>query len=567
MTSSVCPSTRGFAEKGLETYRSCPALTESNLKDIVVEHGRKIDTALSAVPKGEPRPAISILIPVTFEDRRTDVAFLCDWVGQSCEEIFEVIVVARPGRPDFENAARRILRLRDQYIVAELFHEIEGYAIGADAARGEWLLITENHVRPDVNCLNEVLAFLVEGSTEVGVVNSVSIHSTKIGRAEGKSFVWQMHERFRHDPNHQPLQLRGFAMRRDVFLRHGGLPAQYKTHAPAVLGFRVAKAGLRARLIERAFIGHLDSLTFREFAANIRDTTLGECIFADERRPQFETPASIPWRRGCDWRNVQALLQTAASPGVWLSPTRRLNVAVCLIREAAHYLSDGSFATRARWLAASAASLWSWVRFVLTQPDSNDELVRFNRMWRRIIAAARLEYFAHTAPHAVADHGSATEMAAMYNDQMVGFHGLESHANRSFRWSYPLAEILVAIPATPHSFTIDTQGLRGIGEDFALGLFVNDHRVPPDEVAVNRGLVTFKAAGHWIIPGSPTRITIVTEPQQEPQHADGDRGRRLGLPFFDFRAEAIEVPRAAAAEDVRPDVAQRDGPAVILPIR
>ena len=106
-------------------------------------------------------------------------------------------------------------------------------------------------------------------------------------------------------------------------------------------------------------------------------------------------------------------------------------------------------------LARSATSLWSWVRFVLTLPKSNDELVRFNRLWRRIVAAARLEYFAHTAPHAVADQKSATEMAAIYNDQMVGFHGLEFHANRSFRSSYPLAEILVVIPATPHRFTID----------------------------------------------------------------------------------------------------------------
>ena len=52
-------------------------------------------------------------------------------------------------------------------------------------------------------------------------------------------------------------------------------------------------------------------------------------------------------------------------------------------------------------------------------------------------------------------------------------------------------------------------------------MFVNGHRLPPDEVAVNPGIVTFKAARSWIIPGSPTRITIVTEPHQMPQHADG----------------------------------------------
>ena len=73
----------------------------------------------------QSKPAISILIPETFEDARGDVGFLRDWVGQSCDETFEVIVVAAPGRPDFEQAVQRILRPHDRYIVAELSHEME----------------------------------------------------------------------------------------------------------------------------------------------------------------------------------------------------------------------------------------------------------------------------------------------------------------------------------------------------------------------------------------------------------------------------------------------------------
>jgi len=502
------------------------------------------------VPEEEPRAAISILIPETFEERRSDVAFLGDWVRQTCEETFEIIVVAKPGRPDFEQAAKRILRRQDQYVVAELSHEIEGYGIGADAARGEWLFITENHVRPDVDCLREVLAFLVDGSADVGVVSSVSIHHTKIGRAEGKCFVWQMQERLRHDPNYQPLELRGFVVRRDVFLRHGGLPAGCKTYAPAILGFRIAKAGLRIRRIEKALIRHVDSPTFHAFAANIRDTTLGECTFADERRLQFESPPAIPWRRGGVWRKLQALLQTAWYPGLRVPPRLRWHVAVSLLREAGHVLGDGPFASHVRRLTANAACLSSWVRFVLAPPDSKEELVWFIHTWRRIVAAARLEYSTRMALRAHTERGSAaTKMAAMHTDQLMGFHGLESHANRSFRWSYPLAEIVVSIPAAPHCFTIDTQRLRGDGKHFALGLFVNGHRIPADEVAINQGLVTFPAARDWIVSGSPTRITIVTEPLREPQHSDGDRGRRLGLPFFDFCAEAIEITRGAAAVD------------------
>lgn len=482
----------------------------------------------------ELQPAISILIPETFEDARGDVGFLRDWVGQSCDETFEVIVVATPGRPDFEDAVRRILRPHDQYIVAELSHEMEAYAFGADAARGKWLFITENHVRPDVDCLRQVLAFLADGSTDAGVVSSRSIHLTKVARAEGRCFVWQAQNSRRH-PDHEPLHLRGFVLRRDVFLRHGGLPARYKTYAVAVLGFRMAKAGLRVRRIEKALIHHVDCATFQAFATDIRDTTLGECIFAHEPRPQCETPTAILWARGRNWRHVRLLLLMAAFPGRRLRLQQRMSV----LREAANHAGRGYFPTRLRSISAGAACLWSWARFVLTRPDSDAELARFVRMWQRIVAAARLDYALQAAPHSTTDEYGRTGMATMHNTQMDGFHELESYDGQVFRWSHPLAEIAVDIPAAPHRFTIDTGRLRGDVEDLVCELFVNGRRVPSDEVEINQGTITFRALGAWIFPGHPTRITVLTQPLQEPRRPNGQRGRRLGLPFVDFRAEAI----------------------------
>jgi hypothetical protein len=168
-------------------------------------------------------------------------------------------------------------------------------------------------------------------------------------------------------------------------------------------------------------------------------------------------------------------------------------------------------------------------------------------MWRRIVAASRLEYATRAVRHVLPDPRSAeTEMVSMYNDQMAGFHALETHAGRTFRWSRPLAEIAIAIPAAPHLFTIDTGGLRGNLGDLGFAVFVNGHRVRPDEIATDQGLVTFKTPNSWIVAGRPTRIAILTEPLQESRQWGGQRGRRLGLPFFDFSAEMIEMPRSAA---------------------
>jgi hypothetical protein len=324
-------------------------------------------------------------------------------------------------------------------------------------------------------------------------------------------------------------------LRRDVFLRHGGLPAKYRTYAVAVLGFRMAKARLRVRRIDTALIHHVDCTTFHAFASDIRDTTLGECIFAHEPRPQCEAPTAILWARGCNWRNVRLLLLMAAFPGRRLPFQQRMSV----LREAANHACKGYFPTRLRWISACAACLWSWARFVLTRPDSDAELARFVRMWKRIVAAVRLDYAMQAAPHSTTDGYGRTEMATMHNTQMDGFHELESYDGQVFRWSHPLAEIVVDIPAAPHRFTIDTQRLRGDVEDLVCELFVNGRRVPSDEVIINQGVVTFKTPGAWIFPGNPTRITISTQPLQEPRRSDGQRGRRLGLPFVDFRAEAI----------------------------
>ena len=465
--------------------------------------------------------------------------FYATRVRQSCQESFEIIVVATPGRPDFESAARTILRSHDRYIVAEFAHEIEGYAIGADAARGDWLFLTESHVSPNVNCLREVLAFLADGSIDAGVVRSVSIHHTKIGRVEGKCFAWQMDSARRRQPDHLPLHLRGFVVRRDVFLRNGGLPAGYKTYALDVLGFHLAQTGIRVQWIDRAVVRHVECATFQAFVAAVRDTTQGECIFAHTRRPQCETLTAIPWRPGAVIVH-RALLQTAAFAGRRLPPRRRIQFTLHLLHEFVHHASQGHSATRLRWLAARATCLWSRICFALTRRDSDEELFRFIRMWRRIVAVCRLEYAARTAQHVFTDPGSApTELAAMYNDQLAGFHGLESHAGRIFRWSRPIAEIAVSIPAADHRFLIDTMGLRGDVGGLAYGLFVNGHRVPYNEVAINQGLIIFSAPSSWIVQGRPTRILILSEPLQEPRQSDGQHGRRLGLPFFDFRTEAI----------------------------
>ncbi|MEQ1841018.1 MAG: glycosyltransferase [Verrucomicrobiales bacterium] len=491
----------------------------------------------SMLQPDKEKPLISVIIPELFDDSRADIAFLRDWVEQTCEEPFEIIVVASPGRADFVSAVEQILRPSDKLIIEELSHEIEGYAIGASASRGQWIFVTENHVKPEPDCLREVLAFLADGSTDACVVKSVSISESKIARAEDACFQWQMQQQ---DPEQIALQLRGFVVRLDVFLRYGGLPAKYKTYAPGILSHRLANAGIKVRLLQKPLIHHVNCPTFQLFAFDIRDTTLGECIFADDPHLQAEVPMALPWRHSCDWYTVKALGQTALFPGRRLTKRRRLRTAFFLLREVARLALESSFVIRLRRMMAHLVCRWLRVRFVFTRAGSDEELAWFIRMWQQIVHTSQLDYAKGFARRQRADHRhSAVRIAAMSNDQMEGFHGLESHAGRTFRWSQPLAEIAVAIPASSHRFTIDTGGLRGDTVAVSFGLFVNRQRIPPNEMTTEKGFIVFTVPATWIVEGSATRVTILAEPLQEPRQFGGQRGRRLGLPFFDFHTEMI----------------------------
>jgi hypothetical protein len=485
-------------------------------------------------------PSISIIIPETFEDPRSDVTFFRAWVEQCCDAPFEIIVVAKPGRPGFEHAVRQVLRSCDQFIVSDLVHRIEGYTVGADAARGQWLFITENHVKPDARCLQEVVAYCGNNAIAAGVVNSVSMHRSKIGRAEGAAFQRQVQESHRLHPERMPLAIRGFAIRRDIFFRSGGLIARYQTYAPMVLGFRMAQAGLKIRLIDQAYVQHSDCVTFGGFATEISDTTHGECLFAADRRPQLETPAAIPWMRG-DWHNVKALLLVAAFPGRRLTLRRRIHTALGLFREAISHILKGRFATHLLLLSARAVCQWSRLSFAMTRSGTDDEMAGFVRMWRRIVVAARLEYAARLTSQKPAEQISAAlGMAEFTTDQMAGFYAPETFAGRQLRWSCPLAEITIRIPAVAHRFVIETCNLRSDVRTLAMGVFVNGNRIHDDDIATDEGNIVFDAPGDWIQVGKPTRITIITEPLREPRPWSGAWGRRLGLPFFDFHAYAIE---------------------------
>src|SRR4051794_31848918 len=103
-------------------------------------------------------PRISILIPLQ-DEREAGVGCMRAWTrGQTAEaESYELVAVAIGEDPSLEQTVRPLLREHDRWIERPGIDEYEAYDVGAEAATGEYVFLTEAHCVPERECLSATL--------------------------------------------------------------------------------------------------------------------------------------------------------------------------------------------------------------------------------------------------------------------------------------------------------------------------------------------------------------------------------------------------------------------------
>ncbi|MGH7268106.1 MAG: hypothetical protein ACREMB_25085, partial [Candidatus Rokuibacteriota bacterium] len=131
-------------------------------------------------------------------------------------------------------------------------------------------------------------------------------------------------------------------------------------------------------------------------------------------------------------------------------------------------------------------------------------------------------------------------------DTVVGFHGLEAHGGRRFRWTEPVALLRLAPPDGEHELRVETGGLRGSAPDAVLAVVVGGRALPRALVSGDGdGALRVRLPPRWSA-AAREGIVIVCSPLA-PARAGAADPRPLGLPVLSLALVPASVPAAAPA--------------------
>lgn len=495
-------------------------------------------------------PKVSVIIPFC-GDTRGNPRHVLSWTRkQTCAAAdFEVIVVYSGYTPEWRTEISGYLRPHDRLIHFPAINSFALYDVGARAARGDILLITEDHCVAEAECVTEVLRFFATHAEEAASIRAGHINHTEMARMEECAYernlpLWLASDCW------DKVRVRGFAIRRDLYFATGGLPGRYDHFAETVLAARLHGGGHKVGFIEKPCVRHVNTPSFRQMFDNIRCFIQGECIFRDRGETSFcerYFPAIPGWAhrllyaRRTSLAAAWAIARTIARHRWRFGELRALGT---LLRQFAVRLAHAAAGPRLRLVGARRAMITDRLRYALCRRNEPRRIDAFMDWWWHVSCYHRLRYL---VSHATDDLSRAADplcrydMAKLPPEHSTGFHDAESWNGTTVRWTAPVAIFRVNMPAGDHEVTIDTASLRGPGCDFPLGLFWNGRMIPRKSIQIDRGRIRFPIGQSLFAPGPEQRLTIVCAPCRLRQPGE-PAARLLGLPV-----RSIEIRRAEEA--------------------
>ena len=428
---------------------------------------------------------LDISVVLTLVDHRGAVA---DCVASWCQrqtlarDRYEVIVVGTPREAAVARQVRPRLTAADRMIDLDSGAELALHDHGAREARGRWLLFTEAHCLAEPVCLERVLEYLrVQGPDCVGAClrsqHDGSRHPVALAEArwyrEGAA-AWT------RDGDWRKVTIRGFAIRRDVYLAVGGFEHAFGCFAESALAATLHHRGYRLGYAADAAVTHFSSTSVAELLAYVKEYRAGEEAY----------------RAGCDPAYFTRYFgdgSAAEAPG---RPGSAIGCAARSLRWAGARLHRGGARRLAASMLGQMASTplerlglrgrctWARLRFALSGQDAEARFRWFDALWNATGELARRE----VAARPLRDVGGRAAGIRAWRDAVRGpggFHGRETFGGRSFRWSAPLARLRVHVAPGDYDVAVDTGGLRRFATGDPVHLYLDGHRasVPPPSTA------------------------------------------------------------------------------------
>ncbi|MBA2115173.1 glycosyltransferase family 2 protein [Bremerella alba] len=298
-------------------------------------------------------PIISVVVPLP-DDRGHVLDCLTGFTQQTLEVPFEVIV------PTEAASSSEVAWLVDRFPQVRWIHrpglKVNAlYNVGAAAARGEYLYISESHCVPRSDCLQQIFDFVQQSGLPAACSASDGINANYVAEGEQRIFEEDFHRWM--EAKKCKIAIRGTLIERALWEQVGGFQAEFGHFSEMLIGCRLEAVGARFGFAANSYVSHGNQVCLKSLSEELIE--YGE----DECRSCHLTPAEMRIADTKEWADRELLKRQS----LWL----RFRQAKEAVRQWARAVAIQTLPLPAEW------------RFQV-----------FRRYWQSAIRQGRLRYLA-----------------------------------------------------------------------------------------------------------------------------------------------------------------------------
>lgn len=247
-------------------------------------------------------PVISVVIPLP-DDRGYAFDCLKGFTRQTLNVAHEVIV------PTDAESASEIAWLVDEFPQVQWIYR-PGlkmnalYNVGAAAAQGEYVYITESHCIPRNDCLQQVYEFIQESGLPVACSSSDGINPNVIAKYEQRIFEEDFHRWM--GAKKCKIAIRGTLIERRLWEEIGGFQAEFGHFSEMLIGRQMEVAGVQIGFAENSKVSHGNQVSLAPLSEEL--IAYGE----DECRSCQLIPADMRIADTKEWSDRKRLQENTA---------------------------------------------------------------------------------------------------------------------------------------------------------------------------------------------------------------------------------------------------------------
>lgn len=497
----------------------------------------------------------SIIIPL--ENNRTHwYESIASWSRRQTHprSRYEVIVVSSRDNSALEDEVRKLLLSHDSIVRCPSTNEYMLYDFAARQAKGQFLFFTEAHCVGADDCLAELSNFLSTRDLAGALCNY---------QGAWDSYIGELVARLMHDETVASLtdgiwsriSVTGTAIRRDIYLEHGGLPYKYQLFSDRAFEIRLHEQNLHIGLAEKAILSHYVENSWRQIAKHYRSYTFGEHTYRSDFPEHY-------WQKylgdSGEWLDRHFCIPSVAESRYAVLLKFVLNnikhpANQSVVRAALPSLLES-------WLIKHLGGTWLLLepRLTLTQAILKIwwwhffDKQRSYTAYRKLILSDFVHYFRlqcalqeKTESHR--NHRLDFDLNEDLGDHLVGFHALEcTEQGRCYKFTKRVSMLRVSMPAAQYRVDIEVIPCRPADLEPHLMAFFDGRKLETCAYFSNPNTVSFLIEQEYFAPQQRVHhLALVCHPFRPSEHGSEDI-RELGVAIASIRFQPDDRDRLHA---------------------